>query len=76
MQSEPTTSGHALDSPATAGLSAVPLFHAAWLYATGVVVAHWLWLRPSLVLVALAAVLVLCGLAAFRAQRIVWLPLA
>jgi competence protein ComEC len=42
----------------------------------GIAVAHFLWLRPSLVLIALAMVAVLCGVAAFRAQRIVWLPLA
>jgi competence protein ComEC len=79
MQSEPTTSGQALDSPATAGLSAVPLFHAAWLFAAGVTAAHWLWLQPSLALVALVAMAVLCfvaGRRGGRAQRIVWLPLA
>src|ERR1035438_1734039 len=54
----------------------VPLFHAVWLFAVGIAVTHWLYLRPSLVLVALALVTVLCGVAAFRAQRIVWLPLA
>jgi competence protein ComEC len=62
--------------PASASLSAVPLFHAAWLFAAGIAAAHWLWLRPSLVLVALALVAALCCLAAFRAQRIAWLPLA
>jgi competence protein ComEC len=79
MQAEPTTSGQALDSPATAGLSAVPLFHAAWLFTAGVTAAHWLWLQPSLALVALVAMAVLCIVAARRggrAQRIVWLPLA
>jgi competence protein ComEC len=54
----------------------VPLFHAAWLFALGIALTNWLWLRPSLVLVALALVAVLCGVAALRAQRIVWLPLA
>jgi competence protein ComEC len=58
------------------GLSAVPLFHAAWLFALGIVVASRLWLRPSLVLIALALVAALCGVAAIRAQRIAWLPLA
>jgi len=62
--------------PVSAGLSSVPLFHAAWLFAAGIAAAHWLWLRPSLVLVALALVAALCCLAAFRAQRIAWLPLA
>jgi competence protein ComEC len=79
MQAEPTTSGQALDRPVTAGLSAVPLFHAAWLFAAGVASTHWLWLRPSLALMALPALAVLCALAARRggrAQRIVWLPLA
>ncbi|MGP8173621.1 MAG: ComEC/Rec2 family competence protein, partial [Terracidiphilus sp.] len=62
--------------PASAGLSAVPLFHAAWLSAAGIAAAPWFWLRPSLVLVALALVAALCCLAAVRAQRIAWLPLA
>jgi competence protein ComEC len=79
MQSE-TTYGQTLDTPASAGLSvglsAVSLFHAAWLFAAGIAAAKWLWLRPSLVLIALALLAVLCGLAALRAQRIVWLPLA
>jgi competence protein ComEC len=76
MQIDSTTSGQIPNSPASAGLSAVPLFHAAWLFAAGIAAAHWFWLRPSLVLVALVLVAVLCGLAAFRAQRIAWLPLA
>src|ERR1035438_2482705 len=75
MQAEPTTTGQTPGSPAFAGLTAVPLFHAAWLFAAGIAATHWLWLRPSLVLVALALVSVLCGLAALRAQRIAWLPL-
>ena len=84
MQAEPSTSGQTLDSPAPAGLSAnlnaglgaVPLFHAAWLFAAGITATHWLWLRPSLLLVSMALVAVLCGLAALRALRIAWLPLA
>lgn len=54
----------------------MPLFHAAWLFAAGIAATQWLWLRPSYVLAALATIAVLCVLAAFRAQRIVWLPLA
>jgi competence protein ComEC len=73
------TSAHS-SSPASSGLSTalstVPLFYAAGLFATGIAAAHWLWLRPSLVLMALALVAVLCGLAAIRALRIAWLPLA
>ncbi|MGB7547465.1 MAG: hypothetical protein WBM14_06940, partial [Terracidiphilus sp.] len=80
MQSEPTTSGPADSTPASAGLSlhasAVPLFHAAWLFAAGITLTQAVWLRPSFVLVALAPVAVLCCLAAFRAQRVAWLPIA
>jgi len=54
----------------------VPLFHAAWLFAAGIAAGHWIWLRPSLVLVALILVAVVCCVAALRAQRIVWFPLA
>jgi hypothetical protein len=71
MQSESHTSGQP-----SAGLSAAPLFHAAWLFAVGIAVTHWVWLRPGLVLAAMAPVTVLCGLAVLRAQRIAWLPLA
>jgi competence protein ComEC len=75
MQHEPATSAQISTSPASAGLSAVPLFHAAWLFAAGIAATQWLWLRPSLVLVALALLAALCGVAALRAQRIAWLPL-
>jgi competence protein ComEC len=79
MQTGSTTSGQIPNRPASAGLSAVPLFHAAWLFAAGISAVHWFWLRPSLVLVALASVAALCCVAASRggrAQRISWLPLA
>jgi competence protein ComEC len=80
MQSENPSSGLAAGNSAfagsSAGLSTVPLFHAAWLFAAGIAASHWLWLPPSLVLAALAPVAVLCCLAAVRAQRIAWLPLA
>ena len=77
MQSNPPN----LEQPgrgraASAGLTGVPLFHAAWLFAAGIVVASQLWLRPPLVLIALALVAALCSVAALRAQRIAWLPLA
>jgi len=71
MQSTPSTSAQA-----PAGLSAVPLFHAAWLFAAGIAATQGRWLVPGLVLIALALVAVLCGVAALRAQRIAWLPLA
>ncbi|MDR3772587.1 MAG: ComEC/Rec2 family competence protein, partial [Terracidiphilus sp.] len=80
MPAESPNFGQSLDSPASSGLSGLlgqlPLFHAAWLFALGICAAHWLWLRPSVVLVALILLAALCALAAFRAQRIAWLPLA
>jgi competence protein ComEC len=63
----------------THGLTAVPLFHAAWLFAAGIVVASRVWVQPTWVLVALILVAALCGAAVSRnghAQRIAWLPLA
>ena len=71
MQSTPPNAAQ----PAT-GFTAVPLFHAAWLFALGIALASRLWLQPSFDLIALALVAALCGVAAIRAQRIAWLPLA
>ena len=80
MESPPPISGQALAGSALAGTDAgsgqIPLFHAAWLFAVGIAATEAMWLRPSQVLVALVLVAVLCGVAALRAQRIVWLPLA
>jgi competence protein ComEC len=61
-------------SAGSAGLGAVPLFHAAWLFAAGIVAANWLWFVPGQVLAALAFTAVLCGIAALRAPSIAWLP--
>ena len=58
------------------GLTAVPLFHAAWLFAAGIVVTSRVWLSPPLLLVLMVPVAALCGVSARRAQRIVGLPLA
>lgn len=76
MATDASSTWRNIDSPASAGLHAVPLFHAAWLFAAGIVLAHWLWLRPSLALVVLAPVAALCAVAAIRVPRIAWLPLA
>jgi len=64
MQTKPTKFGH------------LPLFHAAWLFASGIALTYWTWLRPSGVLIALGLIAALCGFAAWRAQRIAWLPMA
>src|SRR5208337_3502482 len=78
MPSESPISAHNLGASygQNTGLGAVPLFHAAWLFAAGIALAQWFYLRPSLVLVALALVAVLCGVMALRAQRIAWLPVS
>ena len=59
-----------------AGLPAVPLFYAACLFATGIALAGRVWLESAVVLVTLALIAVVCVVAALRAQRIAWLPLA
>jgi competence protein ComEC len=85
MQAESYNLRPSFDSPPSASLSAgpgrvplsqVPLFHAACLFAAGITLNRWLWLRPSLLLIALFLAAILCALAAFHALRIVWLPLA
>ncbi|MGA7241738.1 MAG: ComEC/Rec2 family competence protein, partial [Terracidiphilus sp.] len=75
MEAEPGNSGPPAFRPVWAGVG-VPLFHAAWLFALGIVVAHFVWLRPAYLLIALIPLGILCGIAALRAQRIVCLPLA
>ena len=54
----------------------MPLFHAAWLFSLGIAASQRLTFRPSFVLLALGPVAAITVLAAFRAQRILWLPLA
>jgi competence protein ComEC len=78
MRPESPTSAQVIGAPDALGPGpgTVPLFHAAWLFAVGIAATHWLYLRPSFVLIALALTAVLCGVAAFRAQRLAWLPLA
>lgn len=71
MRFGPSSSGAAAARP-----EAVPLFHAAWLFAIGIAATHWLWLRPALLLVALAAIAILCCAVALRAQRVLWIALA
>jgi competence protein ComEC len=56
--------------------TAIPLFHAAWLFALGIAATQFFYLRPSWVLLALAPIALLCVIAALRSQRIAWLPLA
>jgi competence protein ComEC len=57
-------------------LSAVPLFHGAWLFALGIVATRYVWLQPGMALIALVPVAAICAVAALRTQRIAWLPMA
>jgi competence protein ComEC len=58
-----------------AGLRVASLFHAAWLFAFGILLAQWQWLRPSWLLIALLLIAALTVLTIFRAPRLM-LPLA
>ncbi len=75
MEAAPSNSGSTALGHAQGGIG-VPLFHAAWLFALGIVIAHFVWLRPAYLLIALAPVALLCAIAAVRAQRASWLSLA
>jgi competence protein ComEC len=55
---------------------ALPLFHAAWLFALGVGAAHLVWLRTGYLLVALSLLILMSCVAGFKALRIAWAPLA
>src|SRR4051794_7841421 len=81
MASDSATPGPPAGAPAPAHLSTrqwihLPLFHAAWLFAVGIVLAKLLWLRPSYLLLALVLIAGLCAVAAVRAQRVSWIALA
>lgn len=53
-----------------------PLFHAAWQFALGIVLAHAMHLRAGVLLAAACATALLVAAAAVRAQRVAFLPLA
>ena len=80
MQSEAATSGPPPGAPSSRpgvrSLANLPLFHAAWLFCLGIVLAKFVWLRPAYVLVSLFLVAMLCAVAALRAQRVAWIAMA
>lgn len=80
MQQKPLSTGPRVSEGSSSKLlvytSTIPLFHAAWLFAAGIAIAHGAWLRPSALLLALLPIAALCWLAALRAQRVAWVPLA
>jgi competence protein ComEC len=76
MKARQEHAGAVISIPMSTGLTSVPLFHAACLFAAGIAISEFVWLRPSFLLIALFPVAGLCGTAALRARRIVWIPLA
>ena len=68
--------GHPVDGRASSGRADLPLFYTACLFAAGILAAHFVWIRPTLILLAFAPIAVLSGVAALKAQRLIWLPLA
>ena len=76
MDPDSVFSGNAPAARAFMDAGALPLFLSGGFFAAGIVVAHALYLPPARALVALAALMVLCGVAALRAQRIAWVPMA
>ena len=62
--------------PYAAGKTGAPLFHAAWLFGAGILVASRIWIQPAWILVALIPAAAVCALAALRAQRVIRIPLA
>jgi competence protein ComEC len=74
MQAEKPTSAQSVDLP-FAGQGAMPLFHAAWLFAAGIAATQWISLRPSFALIAVVIAASLGVFAAIRAPRIARLPL-
>lgn len=69
----PSASSRPTGGTASAG---VPLFHAAWLFAAGIAAASFGWLLPGMTLAALALCATACVVAAIRAQRVAWAPMA
>ncbi|MGC9157753.1 MAG: ComEC/Rec2 family competence protein [Terracidiphilus sp.] len=75
MDFTPPTTGQAGAAFSGPDTGALPLFHAAWLFAAGIALTQGFWLPPALLLVTLIAVAMLASVAALRAQRVAWLPL-
>lgn len=64
-------------SASTSGFTgSVPLFHAAWIFAAGIVLAHAVWLQPAWLLLSVTLLGLLALFAAFRARRVAWFAIA
>src|ERR1700759_3746075 len=71
----PAIPGQGLPARLAQGLDRAPLFFAALLFAGGALVAHFAWVRPPILLVALLAFAAVCCVAGLRALRMATLPL-
>ena len=76
MDPDPALSGNTFAARAFIDTGALPLFLAGCFFAVGVGATKALYLPPSRLFLALVVLVVLSGLAALRAQRIAWLPIA
>jgi competence protein ComEC len=76
MGRAPASNGRSSAAPASAGTAGTPLFHAAWLFAAGVLIAANLWIGPGALLIGIVVLTCACTAAALRAQRMAWLPMA
>jgi competence protein ComEC len=76
MERASVSNGRSFAAPATASVAGVPLFHAAWLFAAGVASTAAFWIQPGALLISLAMLAALCAVAAARAQRMAWIPMA
>ena len=75
MPGPSANASHSSAAPAFARSAGIPLFHAAWLFAAGILVASWHWLSPGALLLSLGCAALCCAAAALRAQRAAWLAL-
>ena len=76
MERALASNGRTSAAPANASAAGNPLFHAAWLFAAGILISSAIWLSPGALVVSLVILAFACATAAFRVQRLVWLPMA
>lgn len=76
MLPETPTSGKRAHGAIAWTANPAPLFHAAWLFAAGVVLGRVMWLRPGLLFAGLLLLMAICAWTALAALRLRWLSLA
>lgn len=76
MGSPSASPGQPRSALAAARLEAVPLFHAAWLFGLGIVLAHVHWRPSTVLLIAICLLLCITAIAVLRAPRLTLISLA